>query len=139
MNSKFYCRYEPSEFEINVLMNGMITYFKYPERSNNRNYILLQVSNFLKTKCPFWNQRNVRLYFNNNKNAPKFIELKKKYDSYHQNANSNIKSIIDDILHRTMNSKQKKCPQLYENYTNLEFVDEIGKGSLRIHCTQKHS
>lgn len=112
MNSKFYCRYEPSEFEINVLMNGMITYFKYPERSNNRNYILLQVSNFLKTKCPFWNQRNVRLYFNNNKNAPKFIELKKKYDSYHQNANSNIKSIIDDILHRTMNSKQKKMPSI---------------------------
>lgn len=58
-------------------MSGMITYFKYPERSNNRNYITLQVSNFLKTKYPFWNQRNVRLYFNNNKNAPKFIELKK--------------------------------------------------------------
>lgn len=36
-------------------------------------------------------------------------------------------------------TNKKKCPQLYENYTNLEFVDEIGKGSLQIHCTQKHS
>ena len=62
-------RYYASPQEQKILINGLQRYFSLPERSQNRNKIAKEVSQFLSMYSPHWSHRAVRLWFNNNKHT----------------------------------------------------------------------
>ena len=62
-------RYHPSEDELSILRFGIKKYLALPDRSPLKNKITEDVSALLEKFYPYWNQRNVRLWFNNNKNS----------------------------------------------------------------------
>jgi len=63
-------RYHPSISEQSILLPSLKRYFSYPERSPDRSRIANEVVGLLQQYSSHWNQRAVRLWFNNNR---KFI------------------------------------------------------------------
>jgi hypothetical protein len=62
-------RYYANSIEQNILIAGLHRYFSLPERSQNRNRIAKDVSQYLRFFSPHWSHRAVRLWFNNNKHT----------------------------------------------------------------------
>ena len=62
-------RYYANAAEQQILVQGLQRYFSLPERSQNRNKITKEVSQFLQCFSPHWSHRAVRLWFNNNKHS----------------------------------------------------------------------
>ena len=62
-------RYYANPAEQQILIQGLHRYFSLPERSQNRNKIAKEVSQFLRCFSPHWSHRAVRLWFNNNKHT----------------------------------------------------------------------
>jgi hypothetical protein len=62
-------RYYANPAEQKVLVAGLQRYFALPERSQNRNRIAKEVSQYLRYFSPHWSHRAVRLWFNNNKHT----------------------------------------------------------------------
>lgn len=62
-------RYYANPCEQKVLVDGLRRYFMLPERSETRNRIAKEVSEFLRQYSPHWSHRAVRLWFNNNKHT----------------------------------------------------------------------
>lgn len=60
-------RYFPSEAESEILSKYIVAYFNNPERSAQRAQVVQMVVQILSTYNKHWNQRTVRLWFNNNK------------------------------------------------------------------------
>ena len=60
-------RYFPTEAESEILSKYISTYFSQQERSVQRAQIVQTVVQILSKTNPHWNQRTVRLWFNNNK------------------------------------------------------------------------
>ena len=60
-------RYFPNEAESEILSKYISTYFSQQERSVQRAQIVQTVVQILSKTNPHWNQRTVRLWFNNNK------------------------------------------------------------------------
>ena len=60
-------RYFPSQQEQDILSSSIENYFSYPERSDQRAQIVQQITSQLLKISPRWNNRAVRLWFNNNK------------------------------------------------------------------------
>lgn len=99
-------RYEPSEMEQNYLMKAMLTYYKLPERSKNRNILAKNVSQKLISINSHWTHRAVRLYFNNNENSEKFLEFRKKYSDIEQLQTTN-KPVINCLQFQAKKQNQK--------------------------------
>ncbi|OHS92928.1 hypothetical protein TRFO_40717 [Tritrichomonas foetus] len=62
-------RYYPDAQEQSILIPYLRKYFKFPERSPERNRIASEVSNMLLKFSPHWTHRAVRLWFNNNRST----------------------------------------------------------------------
>jgi hypothetical protein len=62
-------RYFANPQEQKILIQGLQSYFAFPERSQNRNKIAKEVSQFLHLFSPHWTHRAVRLWFNNNRHT----------------------------------------------------------------------
>ena len=60
-------RYFPTESEISTLAKYIQIYFSHPERSVQRSQVVQQVVGILAPQNPHWDQRKIRLWFNNNK------------------------------------------------------------------------
>lgn len=60
-------RYYANPSELKILVQGLQRYFALPERSQNRNKIAKEVSQYLSYFSSHWSHRAVRLWFNNNK------------------------------------------------------------------------
>ena len=60
-------RYFPTENEISTLAKYIQIYFSHPERSAQRSQVVQQVFAILAPQNPHWDQRKIRLWFNNNK------------------------------------------------------------------------
>jgi hypothetical protein len=62
-------RYYANPAEQKVLIAGLQRYFALPERSQNRNRVAKEISQYLRFFSPHWSHRAVRLWFNNNKHT----------------------------------------------------------------------
>lgn len=69
LNDVSNARYYANPSEQQILIQGLQRYFSLPERSQNRNKIAKEVSQFLRCFSSHWTHRAVRLWFNNNKHA----------------------------------------------------------------------
>lgn len=58
-------RYEPSYYETEVLKEGLIRYYAYPEQSTMRNHVVREISICLTNYSIHWTPHNVRVWFNN--------------------------------------------------------------------------
>ena len=64
-----HARYYANSNEQKILIQGLKHYFSLPERSQNRNKVAKDVSNYLRRLSPHWTHRAVRLWFNNNRHT----------------------------------------------------------------------
>ena len=78
MNDNDYLRYYPTATEKEILIEGLKAYFAQPDKSQNRNMISKETSNKLCRISSHWNQRNVRLWFNNNKKLLTLHDVQKE-------------------------------------------------------------
>ncbi|EAY09352.1 hypothetical protein TVAG_417740 [Trichomonas vaginalis G3] len=60
-------RYFPRQQEQEILISSIEKYFSYPERSEQRTQIVQNITHELQKISNRWNNRSVRLWFNNNK------------------------------------------------------------------------
>lgn len=58
-------RYEPGYYETEVLKEGLIRYYAYPEQSTMRNHVVREISICLTNYSIHWTPHNVRVWFNN--------------------------------------------------------------------------
>ena len=64
-----HARYYANSNEQKILIQGLKHYFSLPERSQNRNKVAKDFSNYLRSFSPHWTHRAVRLWFNNNRHT----------------------------------------------------------------------
>jgi len=109
------CRYFPSDNELKVLVCYLQVYFSHPERSLQRSRIVQCVVNALRSINSHWNNRTVRLWFNNNR---KMFFKEKSIGSFLNNLPDSINPI---------NLRSISVPNSYDGkyYENKQKIEEI--------------
>lgn len=107
-------RYYPDAQEQSILIPYLRKYFKFPERSPERNRIASEVSNMLSKFSPHWTHRAVRLWFNNNRTTYIKAESSNNNGSQNQqvksnpiNMSQNLTSTNQPKLNSTVQMSQK--------------------------------
>lgn len=93
-------RYYPDAQEQSILIPYLRKYFKFPERSPERNRIASEVSNMLLKFSPHWTHRAVRLWFNNNRTT--YIKIDNNDNMYAQN-NTNSSTTKSNSINMSQN------------------------------------
>lgn len=124
-------RYYPNAQEQSVLIPYLRKYFKYPERSPERNRIASEVSQMLLKISPHWTHRAVRLWFNNNR----LTYLKNDDTPTQSNPNFSIpEPELTTIQHNsTFNdiyiTPNKPPPTLHNQQITLPSIDSLVSSS----------
>lgn len=110
-------RYYANAAEQQILIQGLQRYFSLPERSQNRNKITKEVSQFLQCFSPHWSHRAVRLWFNNNKHS--YFNGQSFNTEIANNPTTNL-PIINNLAQNNLNMKiNQPHESLAQNNANI--------------------
>ncbi|KAK8890888.1 hypothetical protein M9Y10_028087 [Tritrichomonas musculus] len=107
-------RYYANAAEQQILIQGLQRYFSLPERSQNRNKITKEVSQFLRCFSPHWSHRAVRLWFNNNKHS--YFNTQNPSTENANNIPANVPNYNNNIK---MNANQNFDPLSQKNANTI--------------------